>query len=179
VNEKLCVSRLHLKIVQRGFSAIVATVLIVSLTVIIGAVLAAYVIPFVKDTLSGSTSCVGIANYYSFTQSTGYNCYTSSHYKLSLAQRADGKGAEQIVGFNLVLESADGAGTLLEARATTGPTLIFLNGSTTYPGLPGPGNIKTYRYNSTTRYTRAKVYAVLASGKSCDQQEGVITLRQC
>lgn len=161
----------------RGFSAIVATVLIVSLTVIIGAVLAAFVIPFVKDNLTGSTSCVPVNDFYSFEQSLGYNCYTSSNYKLSLAQRADSKEGEQIIGFNIVLQGSDGSGMLLQGQ-TTSATLLSLNGSV-YPGLPGSGNVKTYRYDSSSPYTRAQVYAVLSSGKTCEQQRGAITLRQC
>lgn len=161
----------------RGFSAIVATVLIVSLTVIIGAVLAAFVIPFVKDNLTGSTSCVPVNDFYSFEQSLGYNCYTSSNYKLSLAQRADTKGAEQVIGFNVVLQGNDGAGTMHQGRATS-DTLRSLNGSI-YPGLPGPGNVKTYLNDTNARYTQAQLYAVLSSGKTCEQQGGTITLRQC
>jgi hypothetical protein len=163
--------------IRRAFSAIVATVLIVSLTVIVGAVLAAFVIPFVKENLTGSTSCVPVQNYYSFDQSLGHNCYTSSSYRLSIAERADTKGAEQVVGFNVVMQGADGAGTMHQAR-TTSDTLRSLNGSI-YPGLPGPGNVKTYRNDTPTRYTRAELYAVLASGKTCEQQGGTVTLRQC
>jgi hypothetical protein len=163
---------------NRGFSAVVATVLIVSLTVIVGAVLAAFVVPFVKDNLSGSTSCVPVQTYYTFDGSLGHNCYTPSSYRFSIAERADTKGAEEVIGFNLVVQGTEGSGTMFQARAGTGENLRALNANT-YPGLPGPGNIKTYRNDTSARYTSAKLYAVLASGKSCEQQEGSITLRQC
>lgn len=163
---------------KRGLSTVVETVLLISLTVIVAALLASFAIPFVRENLAGSTSCVPVQNYYSFDSSLHFNCYTATSYKLSVAERADQGGADKVVGFNLVLGGSDGSGVSLQARNETGLHLIGLT-SAVYPGLPGGGNTKTYRFDSSVRYTQASIYAVLASGKSCEQQGGTVTLRQC
>lgn len=162
----------------RGLSTVVATVLVISLTVIIGALLAAFVVPFVRDSLSGSTSCVNVQDYYTFDSSLGHNCYTPSSVIVSIAERTAREGVTPVVGFNLVLQGAGGVSTLFEARNATGNNLMGLQ-SEMYPGLPGSGNSKTYRNVTSTRYTSAQLSAVLASGKSCPQQGGTITLRLC
>ena len=61
-----------------GVSTVVATVLIVMLTIAAVALLAQFLIPFIRDTLAKSSECLEYKDYFKFKEEIGdnnYNCY--------------------------------------------------------------------------------------------------------
>src|SRR3989344_8779748 len=66
---------------KRGLSSIVATVLILLITVAAFGIVAGFIVPFVRDNLGESTQCFGFDNYYKFEEKIDfrnveyrYNC---------------------------------------------------------------------------------------------------------
>ena len=64
---------------NKGMSGIVATVLLIMLTIVLGAFLAKFVIPFVKNNLSKSSECLDYRDHFSFQES--FRIKTGSIYK--------------------------------------------------------------------------------------------------
>src|SRR3989344_1409600 len=62
---------------KRGVSPVIASVLLLVLTLITVAILAAFVVPFVNQSLKGSESCLEVFGDLRFDE-TGYNCHTTS-----------------------------------------------------------------------------------------------------
>ena len=87
-----------------GLSTVIATVLILMLTIVAVAVLANFLIPFVKNSLQKSTECLDVQDKYSFEEREGLNC-VSNMGEIILAVRADGAMSvdDKTDGFDLVL----------------------------------------------------------------------------
>jgi flagellin-like protein len=68
---------------RNGLSAIVATIMIILLTVSAAGIIMGFVVPFVRDGLQESTECVAFQEYYKFNEDVGLesgtNCYLSNN----------------------------------------------------------------------------------------------------
>src|SRR3989344_4105789 len=91
--------------IKRGLSPVIATMLLVVLTVGAIVLVSSYLVPFVKNSL-GSTSCVKYLDHFQFDESFEYNCYTSDKklYGISIKAGDNNTASEDIVGFNLVFK---------------------------------------------------------------------------
>lgn len=166
---------------RRGVSTVVATVVVVALTVLAAGIIGSFVIPFVKDGLTKSTSCQHIETFYRFDDTLGYNCYRGSEHFFSLQAGADKEQSARIQGFDLLLYSADGSTERVQARsgAITPGTITMKDGSP-YAGLPGVGNTRTYASTRTTgHYEKASVFVVLTDGTICKQPGATMRFEVC
>lgn len=146
---------------KKGLSAVVATILIILLTVSAVAVIAGYLIPYVNRSLD-STSCTKYRDYFSFYDS-GYNCYTENLQGFSIEARADKELGKEIIGFNLLL-SKEGSGESVEARAgaNCGDLKMYDNNLPCSIKIPSAGEVRSYLFDSgDVRYSRLRVLPVI------------------
>ena len=62
---------------KKGVSPVIATVLLLVLTIVIGGIIFSVVIPFVKDSLGDSKVCLDVLQGVEFPESK-FNCYNST-----------------------------------------------------------------------------------------------------
>ena len=174
---------------KKGIASILATVLIVLLTITAASIIAGFVIPFVKDNLESGSACVKYSDYFKFKEifeydriEYRYNCYDSQNklYGFSVStQSNETEVTEKIAGFDIVLweegnneklSVRNGEGTTNEVRMLDGSRLIK---------IPVNG-IETYVYNleSEIVFDRAEIHPVLKSGETCKESD-IITMIPC
>ena len=180
---------------KKGISSIIATALILVLTVVAVSIVANYVIPFTTKSLE-STECVKYKDYFIFDNSFEYNCFdpaAQDHYALTVKQNPSEK-SEDIIGFKLVLEK-EGFTELFEVNSSIDQSC----GSSTVKGIkildqakicPASGKLKipgedgfkiiTYLLNTAggTDYKKAKIYPILKDGRTCAESDNIL-INQC
>lgn len=161
-----------------GLSTVVATVLILLLTVASVAVLANFVIPFVKNNLQKSTECLDVQNKYSFEEREGANCITEIG-DLIVAIRADGAEAENNVdGFNLILKG-DGFSKAVQIREGVQIQGLKMFDNSVIARIPKAGEFYSYIYSDSNSYTSAEIKTVMESGKICEKVSDKIEFGVC
>jgi hypothetical protein len=175
---------------KRGISQVVATVLIIMLTVVAVSIIAGFVVPFVRNSLYGATECMPYKEFYTFDESFGLNCYQmngeSVIYAFSIKTSAKSELANNSDEFRIVLISESGETKPLRIginqSASKGAGGIWILNSTSQNlRVPKPGGIITYGHQepSTSRFESAEVYPVLKSGKICGDEKDSIALKSC
>ncbi len=151
---------------KRGVSPVIATVLLLVLTIIIGSVVFSVVLPFVNEKLGESKSCLDIFEGVEFAESR-FNCFNAtanggktgfsvkvnkdkvSAFKVSLL---DTQGGSEVYEINKDLVASIPAGLTMYGGATT---LVF----------PSVGGQKTYVASRV--YESAEISALTSSGDTC------------
>jgi len=103
---------------KRGISPIIATVLTIMITIAAVAIIAGFVVPFVKNSLQKSTECLPYKEYYLFDESFGYNCKDNANnlYAFSIKASFDKALSEKIEGIRLVLNDKRGFARSVELK---------------------------------------------------------------
>lgn len=173
---------------KNGVSSVVATVSLVLLTIVVVALLVAFIVPYVKENLNESSSCLDYEEYFSFNERFNFNCYDSIDaqkvYKLSVgAKNAENSTGENVEGFKLVLYSNDNSVTKDitsgDFPSTDDGGAYMLNNATEIIKIPNPGETRTYVYNTTELFSEIEIYVKLKSGKVCPDASDSIFLRRC
>ena len=161
--------QLHSKMERKGVSPIIASVLILMLTIVAVVLIATFVIPFLRDSLSGSTECLPYRDYYSFDESFGFNCYEGDTIHFSVkAGTLD--NAEQLNEFRIVLLGESGSKAVPIKEGESG--LTGYNGAAVE--IPKTGEIISYSYDAGgTNFKSMEIYPVLESGKICDMTDSI------
>ncbi|MEK6933488.1 MAG: archaellin/type IV pilin N-terminal domain-containing protein [Nanoarchaeota archaeon] len=181
---------------KRGVSTIIATVLIILLTIAAAALLAQFIVPYVKDNLSGSTECLNYRDYFQFKEKLGnnnYNCYNlGNNIKIKYGASISAVGNDSdfnIKGFNLVFIGSDGStkpvrvidGVIVSGGQGTVQTYnpnhkadnqnFFLANIK----VPKTGETNTYLYTSIgdEDFVEMEVYPILKSDKICDLSDSI------
>ena len=160
---------------KKGVSPVIATVLLLVLTLVIVSILSVFVIPFVKNSLTGSKDCVDVLGGIRFDEGSAYNCKTATRTGFSV--RIDNPN---IVGFKLSLYAQGVANPYRIENGSSYPVLRML--STPAPAfgtpleVPVEGGLRTYVANGV--YDRIEVNPILKNGKLCDAREQ-IELQTC
>ena len=163
---------------KRALSAIVATVMIIALTVVAAGIIAKFAVPFVKDGLESSTECVDYQEYFKFDESLGFNCFEPDENLILSVRASNNMGSEdKIKGFNLIL-FGDGFSKVIsvEANAQTNDLKMY-SGSTIE--VPSSGETFSYNYTERATYNFAELFPVLDTGKVCERRSDRIALRRC
>lgn len=168
---------------KRGISQVIATVLLVLITMSAIAIIAGFIVPFVKNSLRG-TECVQFREHFIFEDELGYNCYDGNGlHGVSIKARGN-ENSEILDGFDLVF--------LKEGFATKASVRVGSAGSCSAGGvktlgetcsiqfeIPGTGNysVITYVYNSSEgSYKNAEVYPVV-NERVCDMSDSIKLIR--
>ncbi len=177
---------------KRGLSAVLATVFIILLTVTAVVIVSQFAIPFVRDSLEG-TSCFKYRDYFKFDEEFSFNCYKPGNpkeYKLSLKTNPDNVDTSKVIGFDFrFLEegTATSVGTaksvhIRNKAIQSSEIYMFHNPNPTanfnIPLAEGTYSTITYIYKTNTLYGKVEVYPVLEEEKLCDPSDS-IKLIQC
>ncbi len=172
---------------KKGLSSIVATVLIIMITISALAILAGFLVPFVKNSLTKGTECTDYNEYYIFDESFNYNCYNISTgdniYLISVKKSSDRDLENNSDELRIVFKLKNGEQKTLPIK--NGGNSSNLLGSILLPGennlrVPRAGGTLTYVYNGSSSeiYESIEVYPVLKSGRICEQKD-FINLGRC
>lgn len=171
---------------KRGISPIIATVLIIMITISAISILAGFLVPFVKDSLSKGAECTNYGEFYTFDESFNYNCYNATSgnnlYLISIKKSNDRELENNSEELRIVFRLDNGEQKTATVKNGDAPSNIA--GGVSLPGenglrVPRAGGTLTYIYNGSNQiYASAEVYSVLKSGKICEQKD-FINLRRC
>lgn len=161
---------------RRGISPVVATVLVILITIIAAGLIAPFVTNFVKDNLDDSGSCFEVLGDLEFAE-TGFNCYYNissnpSNLNTGFSVRV---GDETISGFkiSLIATGSSDSFDVSEGATLTGIKMLE-NPPVGMPSVlefPDVGGVKTYVVSG--KYDRAEVSPVLENGNTCSVSDSI------
>lgn len=171
---------------KKGVSPVIATVLIIMITIASISILAGFLVPFIKNSLQKSSECISYKEYYLFDESFGYNCNDGSIYKISVMASFDRALAENIIGMKIVLNEKDGTSKVLDIKNDSESSIneggiSMVGDSQNNLRIPSPGGIVTYAYLAPIgdNFVSAEVYPILKSGRICADQRESINIKPC
>lgn len=169
---------------KNGLSDVVATVLIIAITVSAVVILAQVIIPFARSSLNKSTECTDYKTYYEFPPSSNYNCYnTNNTYFISVESSADQSLASDVAGLTLTfLNNQGNSNTIYIKNGTTIDNVTMLstiNGESPSTLIaPLPGETKTFVYQTSNTLQSVSMNVLLNSGSIC-QESATATFFPC
>src|SRR3989338_78572 len=180
---------------KKGLSQIIATVLLLLMTIAAAAIIAGVVIPFTRERLDKGTECVTFQNHFKFQEvlefgdeEYRYNCYQEigEQHLNGASVRASSLNDSIIVGFNLVFIIKGWESARFEVRDNVEEGCKIENikmfgsncASLGNLKIPKSGEVRTYAYNSSAKYDKIEIYPVLKNGRICELSDE-IDLRVC
>ena len=159
---------------KKGLSPIIATVLLILLTVSAAVFISKFIYDFVKEKMD-KTDCYDYTDYFKFDSEFGYNCYVFNDlnysYKLSLtAKNVRPEAEEKVKGFGLrFYKEGDSKVVKVDEGQLPGEIKMLSNSSASI-SIPKRGETRSYNYSDSNKYASAKVYAILKS-RECEAVE--------
>jgi flagellin-like protein len=154
---------------KRGVSPVIATVLLVLLTIVAVGILATFVVRFVNDNVKDSDECFKVLGKISFDEGSAYNCNykNATGSRTGFSVRIDN---DEIAAFKLILSQQGSANSYSIEQNSTSPYVRMLDANFTQNlDVPTRGGVRTYVANGL--YERVEVNAVLKNGKVCDTRQ--------
>lgn len=150
---------------KRGVSPVIATVLLLVLTIVIGGVIFSVVIPFVKDSLGNSKVCLEALESVEFAESK-FNCYKqTAPYDTGFSIKLNKDG---ITGFRVALIDSNGNSDVKDIKPSPAQPpegIRMVGGSNVAFSFPSVGGQRSYVANK--QYSRAEISPIVQSGKIC------------
>lgn len=165
---------------KKGISSVVATVLIILLTVVAVGLLGQFVVPYVQNTLDDSSICLDYQKYASFNSELNFNCYNvlDKEYYLSVQTASKPELTSNVRGFVFVFENKTES---IPVRVVTNSS-IGIYGETGFE-LPDSGETITYNYSSESQYTSVAIYTLINDKKGieklCEYENDKAELGRC
>lgn len=155
---------------KRAVSPVIATVLLILITVVAASVIAVFVIPFVSNNLDNSKACFAVLGKMTLAESS-YLCSASDSVNGDRTGFSVQFDSSEIDGF-VVLAITKGASERIEVmNGTTDTRLKMLRDDETFGVseliIPSEGGVRTYVYKGAA--DRIEVYPMLSGGKICDK----------
>jgi flagellin-like protein len=168
---------------KKGLSAIVATVMIILITIVAAAILSGVVLPFIRTNLASSTECVSYKGYFTFNEDMGYTCSDGSLIGFSVNAGTLKQDSLAPNGFEVVFV---GTGTSKSALVVAGNStsssvagIRLLDKTLTTLTVPTSGEVETYVFNPGNNvYNQIKIFPMIQSGRICDQSDS-IDIKSC
>ncbi len=172
---------------KKGVSPIIATVLIILITISAAAIIAGFVVPFVKKNLNESTECLDFKGYFEFEEKITfegedfqYNCFVEetdkNKYGFSiLSKKTDEIKLNNLEGFNLVLYKENGESKVLDIREGKEKEKVsVLDYEEGDLSIPKQGELITYVYETEEKieFKRMEIYPVI-KGKTCEKSDEI------
>ncbi|MBU3912821.1 MAG: hypothetical protein KKE50_01880 [Nanoarchaeota archaeon] len=145
---------------KKGLSGIIATVLLVMLTVAAASMLFVFVVPWIRDMLDSAKSCSNLQETVSIVEGK-YTCFNSTATKLMVRVN---EGAEGVSGFSVSITSSGSAKKYDIKNGVSFSAISMYNGSTSL-SVPDVGGAETYVFNFTAE--SVDVAPLLDTGKTC------------
>ncbi len=165
---------------RKGISSIVATVVLILITVAAAVLIMGFVVPLVQNILNERTECLGYEDYFLFYEEFEYNCYQieGGNYIYALSIEADTVPAEKLENINALKIQFLGGGEDVGFEVRNGTTagnnvgeMRMLNRAVSTLTLPERGGVKTYVYNSSVEFDMIEIYPVLKNDRTCAQTD--------
>lgn len=154
------------KMNKKGVSPVIATVLIVLITISAAAMISQVIIPFVKNNLYDSTACVPYTAYLKFQQSMGYGCMSGNDALITVKAEGDRESGKDIAGVVLVFSSdSNSRGVRIPSAEVS-----MLNPQDALR-VPLSGESLTYKIADVQEFEYIDVKAELKSGKVCESSD--------
>lgn len=164
---------------KRALSIIIASVLLILITISSVTLLMMYVIPFTQRSLD-ETECFDYRDYFAFDDALGYNCHddVADKYFFSVRARANPKGAEKVEGFSVRLIKQDGSSastlSLKKDGTVTGGALTLVGGGPlNIPVSGGTYSALSYEHASLEAYDWIEIYPMIEGGKICQKSDSL------
>jgi hypothetical protein len=162
---------------SKGQSMIISSVLLILLVVIVTFIIIGFVVPFVKNQLSG-TDCFAAVDKVKIINSAKYSCYNSS------------KGGEMnvqirisdddiISGFSIELGGASTNSYEIKDGTSDSDVKMFGGNYDDLLEIPGKNEERTYVINSSVIPESVRVYPRLEDGRSCESAQEVNKIISC
>ncbi len=159
-------------ILKKGVSPVIATVLLLVLTIVAVSILAAFVVPFVNNSLKNSKECFNELANIRFDDKTGYNCHATNaleEKRTGFSVRIDGT---EIVGFQVTLFSQGIANSYrIEKDAKSSLIRMLDKNFETELEVPDRGGLRTYVADG--EYVLIDANPLLRNGALCDTGETI------
>jgi len=154
-------------------SQIVATVLLILITIVAAGLIMAFVIPFVKDKLpSQNENCLEVIS--KVRISSGYTCYDSPNNTQSVQIHIDDI-RDSIKGFVIELGGPSSKATRALEDDNSG---VSMYGGGSFE-LPNNTEERTYNIPADTKPTYIAVYPVLKNDKLCEASDTARDVEDC
>jgi flagellin-like protein len=166
---------------RRGVSPVVATVLILLITILSATLIAPFVINFVNSNLDESGSCFDVVGDLEFAE-TGFNCYTETSvagvFNTGFSIKIND---DSITGFRVALLASGSSDAVEISEGTDGisldPVIRMLNTPTQPLVLPSNGGVRTYVVQNS-QLNEIELFPLLEGNKKCDAADK-ISIVQC
>jgi len=166
---------------RRGVSPVIATVLLIMITVLAVAILTGFILPFVRDGLSKSTECSDVDESFKFDESFGYNCrklYSEGSENVSFSVSRSNDDSKKINGFSVAFYGNGISKSFQVLNGVPNPEIQMIgqNGLE----IPTSGETRSYIFNTTQLgYKKAELKVVLKSGRVCEKVSDSIEITEC
>lgn len=151
-----------------GVSPVVATVLLLVLTIVIGSIVFSVVLPFVDDKLGESKACLDVFEGVEFAESS-FNCYnlTAPTVETGFSVKIN---KEKVEGVRIALIDSNENSDVVEIRQSSSNPGLRMVGSAvgaynTPLTFPTAGGQRTYLASGT--YKKAEIAPITDSGEIC------------
>tara|TARA_Y100000310_G_scaffold340182_2_gene435086 strand:- start:4909 stop:5397 length:489 start_codon:yes stop_codon:yes gene_type:complete len=145
---------------KRGLSPVVATVLLILLTIAAITLISSIIVPFVQTNLEESTECLAHVNYVEFDNTFSLNCYSGNRHGLSVKVLE-----EEVERVEFVFKKEGES-----KRVGLSDLTMYSDGSAAI--TPGKGEVRTYVYDAAIRYSKVEVYPVI-EGEVCTRLDSI------
>ncbi len=155
---------------KKGVSPVIATVLLIVITLVAVSLVAVFVVPFVDKNLKGSKDCFAVMDDIKLTD-VGYTC-SNAAFKGGRTGFSVQINDDDIVGFKAILfkEGIANSYTIENGSNLTNIRMLSKN----FPiGLetPSTGGVRTYV--AIGAYNKVEVNPILRDGRVCDAKESI------
>ena len=164
---------------KRGISPVIATVMIMMITIAAAALLMGFVLPFITDQTEGASECFDVFQGVEFG-STSHNCYLDSTMDCD-----EGVDCNNRTGFSVRVKNEGVVGFKISLTGGGSSDVYDIDGNTQDSNLrmleedfdeeldfPEVGGMRTYVIKED--YESIRVAPILEGGKSCDVMDTVI-----
>ncbi|MFH1501306.1 MAG: type IV pilin N-terminal domain-containing protein [archaeon] len=160
--------------IKKGVSPVIASVLMVLVTIVAVALISAFLIPLVKDNLTGGGNCFKVIGKLDINTDTGYTCYNiTGDTVLVMVERGYLEEDIDIVGLNFYITAGAERQSYEVTNGDSDPGIRMYNesGYNSSLYLPKEGGALTYVFDMaavSSTPEAVEVSAVLDDGKVCD-----------
>ncbi|NCO11773.1 hypothetical protein GW924_04230 [Candidatus Pacearchaeota archaeon] len=157
---------------KKGLSPVVATVLIIMITVVAVTLIAAFIVPFVQKVPEEGQRCFEVFADLSF-HDTLYNCYSNDTQQQTHTGFSVSINDESIQGFTLLAINKGQSERYTITDGISGIQELKMLGGTWGEALevPDNGGVRTYVYKGHVE--SFEIYPVLADGKQCEKSDQI------
>lgn len=171
---------------KRGMSPIVATVLIILLTVSAIVIISGFIIPFVKNGLGESTRCHNYNQYFTFDDSFGFNCFMDNNSLITIKAKTvedllndSSRSTALNNSITGIVLSFEGGGDAVAVRIPDSGNIRTVPPAADVR-IPNPGDSKTYNISLTKFYNRSIEIHVIVNSKECNEvSDEIKDIRKC